>query len=87
MRDAAAQFFGPVAMIPLAASLIIGAAAFVVMRLYMRAVFRESRRPRHIRNAVARRRSYDLRGSSRLLHSTSRPTRPLNARAHSPNAH
>ena len=45
MRDAAAQFFGPVAMIPLAASLIIGAAAFVVMRLYMRAVFRESRRP------------------------------------------
>ncbi len=45
MRDAAAQFFGPVAMIPLAASLIIGAAAFVVMRLYMRAVFRESRLP------------------------------------------
>ena len=32
MRDAAARFFGPVAMISVAASLTIGAAAFVVMR-------------------------------------------------------
>jgi hypothetical protein len=44
LRDAAAQLFGPVTMIPIAASLIIGAAAFVVMRLYMRAVFNESQR-------------------------------------------
>ncbi len=41
---AAAQFFGPTVLIPLVASLLIGLAAFVVMRLYVRAVFRESRR-------------------------------------------
>jgi hypothetical protein len=44
LRATAAEYFGPVLLIPVAASLIIGAAAFVVMRLYMRAVFRESRR-------------------------------------------
>src|SRR5262245_9502768 len=44
LRVAAAQFFGAVVMIPIAASLIIGVAAFVVMRLYMRAVSRESGR-------------------------------------------
>jgi hypothetical protein len=45
LREAAAQYFGPVVVIPVAASLVIGAAAFVVLRLYMRAIFHESRRP------------------------------------------
>jgi len=44
LREATAQFLGPFTLIPIAASLLISTAAFVVMRLYLGAVFRESRR-------------------------------------------
>ena len=41
---AAAQFFGTGFRVTLGAALLLSAGAFVVMRLYMRAIFRESRR-------------------------------------------
>jgi hypothetical protein len=44
LSAAAAQFFGPAFWITLGAALLISTAAFVVMRLYVRTIFRESQR-------------------------------------------
>ena len=47
LSAAAAEFFDASTRIALGASLLVSAAAFVVMYLYMRTVFRESQRAGH----------------------------------------
>src|SRR5215475_9781729 len=44
LSTAAAQFFGVSAWITLGAALLVSTAAFVVMRLYLRRIFREGQR-------------------------------------------